>query len=195
MQETVQTLINTIKAVENAPTEVEVDEGAVLVNRLVELNRQASTIKAQQDQVKEEILRYARNHGVQRVAGAALDAHVMNRTDIGLPAKSNDPDGYERMVTVLRPSPLWVSMQDFSPAKLTLLLDKKEGPALRKLLGTIIRDQEQQYVALKQKQEVKRVLQVQEDNTFRRVEANLFGRGCKLLQELDQGRDQGEDVR
>lgn len=189
MQETVQTLINTIKAVENTPTagdqKVEVDEGAVLVNRLVELEQRLTGIEAERDQVKEEIIQYARARGIQRIVGAEREAVIKNRLDIAIPSRHGNADLYEQMLAVLRKSPLWPQMIDFSPAKLRQLFDTTEGQALRRQLGTIIRDQEQQYVALKQKQEVKRALQVQEDNTFRRVDASVQRLGGENLEAIE----------
>jgi len=136
------------------------DDGAVLVNQLadlerqrMELTRQTEELKAEQERIQEAIIQYARAHGIERVFGADRQAVVRRKTEWVIPTKSAQPDEYEQMVALLRRSPLWAELTDFSSAKLKEWLDKPQGQSLRAQLRALIKQEEQWRVSLRKKQD------------------------------------------
>jgi len=136
------------------------DDGTALVNQLADLDRrrkeftrQADELKAEQDRIKETIIRYARANGLERVFGADRQATVTCKTEWAIPTKSGQPDEYEQMLVLLRKSPIWAELTDFSAAKLKDLLDKPEAESLRTQLAALVKQDEEWRVSLRKKRD------------------------------------------
>lgn len=136
------------------------DDGAALVNRLAELDRERKELAHQHDEltaelerVRQAIIRYAQERGVQRVFGADRIATIKRQIRWAIPSKTNQPDQYEQMLARLRESPYWPLVNDFSPNKLRELLDKPEAEPLRTLLAALVGRAEEWRVSLRKKQD------------------------------------------
>ncbi|MBM3861716.1 MAG: PD-(D/E)XK nuclease family protein [Verrucomicrobia bacterium] len=136
------------------------DDGPALVNQLAslaikrkELQTQADDVKAQMEQVEAAIIEFAKQHDYQRIFGADRQATVKHVTELKVPTKTNQLDEYEQMLALLRQSPLWLELTDFSSAKLKDMLGKPEGKVLRDLLGALVKQEEEWRVSLRKRKD------------------------------------------
>ncbi|MGD0652323.1 MAG: hypothetical protein ABSA97_14495 [Verrucomicrobiia bacterium] len=86
-----------------------------------------------------------------RLFGADREANVTHKTALHIPTKTSQPDEYEQMLAILRQSPLWPQLTDFSAARLKELIDKPEGQALRSQLAAMAKQEEEWRVSLRKK--------------------------------------------
>jgi hypothetical protein len=147
-------------AVEEKAAKPKPDDGTTLVNQLTSLDRrrkklleQAGVLEEEMDTVKEAIIQYARKRKLERLFGADRQATISHKVEWSIPTKGGDSDGYEQMIAVLRKSPLWPELMDFSAAKLKELLDTPEGRKLRVTLRKLVQQEETWRVSLRKKQE------------------------------------------
>jgi len=136
------------------------DDGATLVNQLAslaikrkELQGQADDMKDQMARIEAAIIKYARQHDLQRVFGADRQATIKHVTELKIPTKTNQPDEYEQMLALLRQSPLWPELTDFSSGKLRELVEKPEGQPMRDQLAAFIKEGEEWRVSLRKRKD------------------------------------------
>lgn len=131
------------------------NDGATLVNQLAdldikrkELKEQVTGLEEQMERLEAAIIQYARDRGLQRVFGANRQATVKHAVGLKIPTKTKQPDEYEQMLALLRQSPHWPQLTDFSAAKLKELLDQPAGQSLRTQLAALVKQEEQWRVSL-----------------------------------------------
>lgn len=136
------------------------DDGVALVNQLADLDRrrkklmgQAGALEEEMEAVKEAIIQYARKRKLERLFGADRQATITHKVEWRVPTKSGQPDEYEKMVALLRKSPLWPGLTELSGAKLRELLDAPEGRALQTKLAELVEREEKWRVSLRKKQD------------------------------------------
>jgi putative RecB family exonuclease len=137
------------------------DDGPALVNRLADLDRQRKELKGRVDgleaemgRIKESLIRYARENGLQRVFGADHQATVTQKAELKIPTKTNQPEEHEEMLALLRQSPFWPQLTDFSAAKLKEVLDTPEGQTLRAQLVTLVKEEATWRLSLAKKRDL-----------------------------------------
>ena len=57
------------------------------------------------DRIKEALIRYAREHGLQQVFGTDCQATVTHKVELKIPTRTHQPDEHEQMPALLRQSP------------------------------------------------------------------------------------------
>ncbi|UCF08903.1 MAG: PD-(D/E)XK nuclease family protein [Thermoplasmata archaeon] len=124
-----------IKIEEMPAEERKKEKGYVCVDRYVELKEQVSHMADEIEDVKEQLINYAKENDVEVVRGTKKRARVSIRTETRLPSKSADEEAYEEMVHQVREAGMWDSESTLNTRKLARDLESGNLPeALAKQL-------------------------------------------------------------
>lgn len=103
------------------------DAGVRLVNEFAEAKAQADRLDARISALREEILRFAYEHGVRVVAGNGLRVSISEREQAMLPAKGER--GRIEMEAFVRSAGKWDDLTDLSIARVNEVLENEGWPA------------------------------------------------------------------
>jgi len=106
------------------PKEYKAEDGVKLVNTLAELSAQKKELEVLIDAVKEDLIAYARNLGVEVVFGSNKKATVSIGQDIAFPAKHTAER--EELINLLKQEGLWGKVEDLDIFALKKIVQNRE---------------------------------------------------------------------
>jgi len=139
------------------PRKFKADEGVQLVDRwaalrqqIGELEEQVETIEAEEEELKEALLEFARQQGLESIAGSTHYVEVTEKTKIDYP--KSDDEGRDAFEATLRDAGLWDEVTAMHWARFrSLWLDEDAWPAgVREHVAPLISEWTETDVRLKQ---------------------------------------------
>jgi putative RecB family exonuclease len=94
------------------------EEGYELVDKLDELEGQIKLLSEEKEEVKEKLIVYAREKGLDVVRGTDKKAKVTIKMEKGLPSKSVDEDAYEEIIRLVKEAGAWEKVSQMNGRKL-----------------------------------------------------------------------------
>jgi putative RecB family exonuclease len=132
-----------IKIDEMPEKERKKEKGFVLVDRYVELKEQSSHLGEEIEEVKEQLIEYARDNDLEVVRGTEKRARVSIKTEKRLPSKSSDEDAYFEVVDLVKKAGVWEAESTLNTRKLARDLESGNLPdTLAKKLKSMISKEE-----------------------------------------------------
>jgi putative RecB family exonuclease len=107
-----------VKIEELPAAERKEEDGYGLVNRLDELETQKKIIKAEIEDMKEMLIEYARENGLEIVRGTGKKARVTIKIERMLPTKGMDEEAYENIITLVKEAGAWEQVSNMNGKKL-----------------------------------------------------------------------------
>jgi len=83
------------------------DDGVKLVNEYRDLTEQRKMIQNEIEQVKEAIVKYAKENELEVIRGSDRKLRVKIKEEVGVPTKTSNPEQYSQLEQLLRESPYW----------------------------------------------------------------------------------------
>ncbi|HQC10885.1 MAG TPA: PD-(D/E)XK nuclease family protein [Smithellaceae bacterium] len=106
------------------PKEFKEEDGVRLVDALAVLSEQKKELDTQIEAVKDDLIAYARNLGVEVVFGSNKKATVSIRKDIAFPAKNTEER--EALIQLLKAEGLWGEVEDLDIFALKKIVQSRE---------------------------------------------------------------------
>jgi putative RecB family exonuclease len=123
------------------------EPGVNLVNKFTELHRQKAELDEEMGQIKEALIHYARENGVEVVRGS--DHRVLVRFYKGLSFPTKDHPDREALEEAVKAAGLWGRVAVMSPVSLAKLIERGElEPDLAERLGRMGWQEERPWVKL-----------------------------------------------
>ncbi len=107
------------------------EEGYVLVDKYAELKAKQKVTGDELEDIKEQLIEYAKEHDVDIVRGTQMKARVSISTDQKLPTKTDDEETYNEIIDMVRDAGVWEQVSSLNGRK--LYKDLKEGELPKKL--------------------------------------------------------------
>lgn len=129
------------------PNKFLAEPGVKLVNTYAELHRRKLEVEADLEQLKQALIHYAREHGVEKLRGS--DHKVLVRFYKGLGFPSKDEPGRAELEAVVRELGLWDRVAVLNPVNLAKLVESgKLDPETAARLSALGREEERPWVKL-----------------------------------------------
>jgi putative RecB family exonuclease len=123
------------------------EPGVQLVNSLADLDRKKRDVERDMVQVKEALVKYAREHGVEVIKGS--DHRVLVRFYRGLGFPSKDEPGRDRLEALVKQLGLWDAVSYLSSVSLAKLVESGAvDPEVASRIAALGREEERPWVKL-----------------------------------------------
>lgn len=87
--------------------ERKLEKGYVLVDKYVMLKEQEKKLGLELEDVKQQLIEYAKEKNVDTIRGTSMKANISIKTERSFPSKSKDKDGYERIEQLVIDADIW----------------------------------------------------------------------------------------
>jgi putative RecB family exonuclease len=112
-------------------TEAPRERGVNLVERFAGLERKRAELKAELKRVEEDlgnleadVIAYARKEDMTRLTGKEGQVEIRKKEDVELPAKSENPEEWDKLIQLLRESKHWTEVAEVSRTQLKKAIEE-----------------------------------------------------------------------